>query len=119
MSITHKDIEATVLTILAVLVYATTHEGWNVWLIGDSRRWAAGAILLLGIGACGRGERTTGRVTTLLAILGIAAFLLAVIALWTAALTPLSLLVLDIVMLWAMSTLRHGLGTAGRPVATS
>ena len=33
---------------LSVLVFAATHEGWNVWLIGDSHRWAAGAILVLG-----------------------------------------------------------------------
>jgi hypothetical protein len=33
-----------------VLVFLATHEGWNVWLIGDSHRWAAGVISVLGIG---------------------------------------------------------------------
>ena len=38
----------TVLTALAMLAYLTTHEFWNVWLIGSSHRWAAGAISVLG-----------------------------------------------------------------------
>jgi len=29
--------------------YAATHEQWNVWLIGDSRRWTAGLLSVLGI----------------------------------------------------------------------
>ncbi len=43
-----KDVVATGLTILAVLAFLAAHEGWGVWLIGDSRRWAAAAITLLG-----------------------------------------------------------------------
>ena len=38
------------------LVYATTHEGWNVPLIGAGHRWAAGAIMLLGAFTCGLGS---------------------------------------------------------------
>jgi hypothetical protein len=43
--------------------------------------------------------------TKVLATLGVLA--LAVLAIATASLTPLSLLVVDIVVLWALSTLRH------------
>ena len=118
MKITHKDVEATALTTLAVLVYATTHEGWNVTLIGDSHRWAAGAILVLGMATCARGTMDSGIATKLLAVLGIAALALAVLALVTGSLTPLSLLVADIVVLWALSTLRHVWHTPARPIAT-
>ena len=38
-----------------MLVFAAPHQSWNVWLIGSSNRWAAGAILLLGIAACSLG----------------------------------------------------------------
>jgi hypothetical protein len=107
VTLTRKDVTATVLTILAVLVFLATHEGWAVWLIGDSHRWAAGAILLLGVGTCAQGSPTRDRLTKYLATLGIAAAVLGVLALATGSLTPLSLLVVDIVVLWALSTARH------------
>jgi hypothetical protein len=108
MTLTRKDLEATVLTALAVLTFAATHEGWNVWLIGGSHRWAAGAIVLLGAFTCGLGSPGKDAATKLLAVLGIAAGALAVLALVTGSLTVLSFLTLDIVLLWAASTLRHG-----------
>jgi hypothetical protein len=108
MGLTRKDLSATVLTALAVLVFAATHEGWNVWLIGGSHRWAAGAIALLGVFTCGLGSPGKDTATKVLAVLGIAAFVLAVLALVTGSLTPLSLLTLDIVLLWAASMIRHG-----------
>ena len=117
MTITHKDVEATALTILVVLVYAATHEGWGVVLIGDSHRWAAGAIMLLGMATCARGTMEKGMATKLLAVLGVAALALAVLALATGSLTPLSLLVADIVLLWALSTLRHVWHMPARPIA--
>ena len=101
-----KDLTATGLTGLAVLVYAATHEGWNVWLIGDNHRWAAAAILVLGILSCVQGEAEAME-TRLLPLLGTLALVLAIVALATGSLTPLSLLVLDIVVLWALSTVRH------------
>jgi hypothetical protein len=108
MALTRKDLQATVLTALAVLTFAATHEGWNVWLIGGSHRWAAGAIVLLGAFTCGLGSPGKDAATKLLAVLGIAAGALAVLALVTGSLTVLSFLTLDIVLLWAASTLRHG-----------
>ena len=45
MTLTRKDLGASLLTALSVGVFAATHEGWNVWLVGDSRRWAAGVIV--------------------------------------------------------------------------
>jgi hypothetical protein len=119
MTLTRKDLAATVFTALAVLVYAATHEGWGVPLVGDSHRWATGAIVLLGMLTCGQGTMTKGRTTAFLAALGVLAFVLAVIAFVTASLTPLSLLVADIVVLWAVATVRHGVQhPPARPVAT-
>jgi hypothetical protein len=79
----------------------------DVWLVGDSHRWAAGVILLVGVFACGLGAPGRGAATRLLATLGALALVLAVLALVTASLTLLSLLVVDIVVLWALSTLGH------------
>jgi hypothetical protein len=107
MTLTRKDAAATALTALVVLVFVATHQEWDVWLVGGSHRWAAGAILLLGAATCGQGSPSKGRASTFLATLGAAALVLAVLALATGSLTALSLLVVDIVLLWAVSTLRH------------
>lgn len=122
MTLTRKDVAATVLTVLVVLTYTATHETWAVPLVGGSHRWATGAILLLGILGCGQGDaRGVGRRTmTLFATLGGLALVLAALAFWTASLTPLSLLVAAIVLLWALATVRHVANTCrGRPVATA
>ena len=113
-ALSRKDVAATALTALAVATFFATHEGWNVWLVGGSHRWAAGVIVLLGVLTCGLGSPGRGAVTRLLATLGALALLLAVLALVTGSLTPLSLLVVDIVVLWAVSTLRH-FGHGSRP----
>jgi hypothetical protein len=118
MTLTRKDLLATLMSALVVLTYAATHEGWGVPLVGDSRRWATAAILLLGIGTCGMGSKVTGPTMTLFALLGSLAAALAGVSFWTASLTPLSLLVVDIVLLWALSTVRHAWHLPGRPVAT-
>jgi hypothetical protein len=109
MTLSRKDGAATLLTALVVLTFFATHQGWNVWLVGGSHRWAAGAILLLGMATCSLGspERERGRSAWLPSTLGVLALALAVLALATGSLTPLSFLVVDIVLLWAVSTWRH------------
>jgi hypothetical protein len=107
MTLTRKDVAATALTALAVLVFLATHAGWDVPLVGDSHRSAAGAIFLLGSLTCGLGSPGKDRATKLLMVLGVAALVLAVLAVATGSLTPLSLLVVDMVALWTVSTLRH------------
>ena len=113
---TRKDAMATALTILVVLVFLSAHEGWAVWLVGGSHRWAAGAISVLGIATCGLGSPGDGAATKLLATLGVVAFLLSLLALATGSLTVLSLLVVDVVVLWAASTLRHAGRLSRKPV---
>jgi len=114
MTLTRKDAAATALTALVVLVFAATHEGWGVPLIGDSHRWAAGAISLLGMTTCSLGSPAKGAGTKLLAALGMLALPLAVLALATGSLTWLSLLVVDIVLLWLLSTFRHARHAPGK-----
>ncbi|HEX6702784.1 MAG TPA: hypothetical protein VF101_18805 [Gaiellaceae bacterium] len=115
MTLTRKDAAATALTALAVLVFAATHEGWNVWLVGDSRRWAAGVIFVLGALTCGQGSPDRSFAAKLCAALGALALVLAVVAIATGSLTALSLLVTDIVVLWGVSTVRHIAGEPHQP----
>lgn len=121
MGVTRKDVTATLLTLLVVLVFLATYEGWSVPLVGDSQRWATGVIALLGMATCSLGSPSQGlakdTATKLLAALGITAVVLTVLALWTGSLVPLALLVTDIVVLWAVSTFRHVLHVPRRPVA--
>ena len=119
MTLTRKNAAATLLTTLAVLTFFATHEGWNVALVGDSHRWAAGAIMLLGVLTCGLGTPRKGALTLVLATLGTLALVLAVLALATGSLTPLSLLTVDIVVLWAVSTFRHARHAPPRNLAAS
>ena len=116
MTLTRKDAVATGLTGLAVLAYLATHEGWNVPLIGDSHRWAAAVILGLGIATCSVGAKRMN--SALFGVLGGTAFVFGVLALVTGSLTPLSLLVADMVVMWALTTFRHVHNPPGRPVAT-
>lgn len=113
MSLTRKDAAATLLTTVAVLVYAATHESWNVWLVGGSHRWAAGAITVLGAITCGLGSPGKDAVSRVLMVVGITAGVLAVIAIATGSLSVLSFLVLAIVVLWAASMARHATHRAG------
>ena len=116
MTLTRKDAAATGLIGLAVFVFLSTHEAWNVPLVGDSHRWAAAVILALGIGTCSVGARRVN--SALFGVLGGAAFVFGVLALVTDSLTPLSLLVADMVVMWALTTFRHAHAPPGRPLAT-
>ena len=107
MTLNRKDAAATALTVLAVAVFAATHEGWGVWLVGDSHRWAAAVIGVLGVAACSQGTPSKDTAAKLMSVIGAIAGALAVVAVASGSLTPLSLLVAAIVLLWAVSTWRH------------
>jgi hypothetical protein len=119
MSLTRKDAFATTLTALAVLAFVATHQGWNVWLIGGSHRWAAASIMLLGALTCGLGSPGEDTATKILAVLGMAAGVLALVSVVSGSLAALSLLTADVVLLWAASLARHAWqGRHGRtPIA--
>jgi hypothetical protein len=114
MTLTRKDAVATSLVGLAVLAFLATHEAWNVPLIGDSHRWAAAVIMVLGIGACSSGANRVK--STLFGVLGSAAFVLGALALVTGSLTPLSFLVADMVVMWAIATARHAHAPPGQTI---
>ena len=108
MTLTRKGVAGTTLVVLSVLAYLTTHEGWDVWLIGDSHRWATVVILALGVLAYAvdaRHDAFPG--IKRLTVIGATAMVLAALELATGSLTPLSLLVVLIVAGWAVTTLRH------------
>ena len=60
--------------------------------------------MAVGIGACAVGARRTASV--LFSVLGAATLVLGVLALITGSLTPLSLLVANMVVMWAIATVR-------------
>jgi hypothetical protein len=107
MGLTRKDAAATALTSLVVLVFVATYQSWGVPLVGDSHRWAAGAIVLLGAATCALGSPARMGSSNLPALLGTLALVLSVTAVATGSFTALSLLVADSVALWAVSTVRH------------
>lgn len=116
MTVKRKDAIATGLTALVVLTFFATHQGWNVWFVGDSHRWAAGVITTLGVVTCALGTPSRDYGMKLLMVLGVIAALLAVLAIWTGSLTPLSLLVVDIVLLWGAAKLGHVQHDLRRPI---
>jgi hypothetical protein len=111
-----RDIAATLIVALAVLVFFTTHQGWGVYLIGGSHRWAAGAITILGAAAFLLAIESMGTAVVPFATLGMAEAALASLAVLTGSLTPLSLLVAAIVVVWLAATARHAIGMTGRPI---
>ena len=106
MRLTAKDGVATLLTALAVLTLAATHESWNVWLVGSSHRWATAAIGVLGIATCSLGRRQEEGYR-LFAALGTVTLGLFVWAIVSGSLTALSLLVAANAVLWLGATARH------------
>lgn len=122
MALNRKDAAATALTTLAVLVYAASRQGWNVWLVGGSHRWAAGGIMLLGIATCSLGQageemaKRPSPTTTTLAVVGVLSLAFGVWAVATGSLTALSLLTAAFAVLWAGSTARHAWGPTRGPL---
>jgi hypothetical protein len=103
------------LAIAAVGVFFVTAAGWGVPLIGDSARWATVVVLLLGQAAgqlCAPGDDKGSTEQAALVVVG---YLLAVIALATASLIALALLVTTVVGLVAVSTVRHARDGSRQP----
>ena len=111
-----EDIAATVLMAGTVLGYAATHENWTVWLLGDSRRWTTALLTVIAAAMLVLVRRHIGGTATL--VLGSIAAVLAVIAFWTASLTPLSLLGVTIIVMWAVAVVRDAFVLPRRTVST-
>jgi tellurite resistance protein TehA-like permease len=119
MTLTRKDLGATVLAALVVLVYVANVQGW--WYLGDNR-WAAATMLAIGAISCPLGARVDEieqGVTTpiiLLGVLGVTALVLGIVAVATAAQWALAALAVVLIVLWAGTTMRH-LATPPRPLS--
>jgi hypothetical protein len=111
-----EEIAATLVMAATVLGYITTHEQWNVWLIGDSRRWTTGLLCVLAALMFALVARHIG--ATAIAVSAVVAVMLAWLAVWTASLTWLSLLALTIVLVWAAAVLRDLFAAPHAPMAT-
>jgi hypothetical protein len=119
MYLTRRDLVGTMVAALVVLVYVANVQGW--WYLG-SNRWAAVTMLAIGFAGCPLGARIEGEKLSstpivLLALLGVAALTLAVIAIVTATQWALLGLVIVVVALWAGTTLRHAVTPPPRPLA--
>lgn len=123
-----KDGLATLFTALAVLVFLAAYQSWDVALVGDSHRWAAAGVSILGIITCALGDqeskmssspRDWGAGVWALTGLGAAALVLAVLAIATGSFVLLVLLTANNVLLWLGSTLRHiARPSTSKPIAT-
>jgi hypothetical protein len=122
MHLTRNDASATVVTLLAVLVYAASASGTDVWLVGPSHRWAALAILLLGIRGCMYGSASQEPAsmdgpTKVLAAIGVGSLVAAAATIVTGSIVALDVLVACVVALWLGATARHA--TAHVPAGKS
>ncbi len=117
MALSRKDVAAGMLTLLVVLMFAAAYQGWNVPLVGDSYRWAAGAILVLGMVTCTLGSPSSSSASKALGGLGVLTLAFAIWALVTGSPLALSLLVVAVVALFILSTVRHAWHPPRRPVA--
>ena len=116
MALTGKDFGAALVAAVAVLVLVANLQGWGYL---ESNRWAAATLLGVGMVGCSLGSAFEGRQArgpiVLLSALGVAALVLAVLAVVTAAQWAVVALALVLVAPWLGSTVRHAL-TPHRPL---
>lgn len=111
-----RDVLVTLIVAVAVLAFFATHQAWDVYLIGGSHRWAAGAITILGAAAFLLAITSMRTAVVAFATLGIAEVALATLAIMTGSLTPLSLLLAAIVVVWLVTTARHAVTEYRHPI---
>lgn len=111
MALNRKDLAATTLIALMVACLIATTRGDSVPLIGSSHRWAAAAILLLGVAGCSLGSAAevarNRMLMTSFGVLGTATLAAGLWAVISGRLLAVQLLVAANVVLWAVSTTRH------------
>ncbi len=110
MRVSAKDLAGTVAAVLVALCYVANVQDW--WYLG-SNRWAAVTMVAIGGLACPAGARIEeaklSAPVVLLGLLGVAALVLAVVAIVSTAQWALLVLAIVVVALWAGTTLRHAL----------
>ena len=110
-TLTGRDLAGALVAALTVLVYMANVQDW--WYLG-STRWAAVTVFAIGaigcpLGARLEGEKPTSAPIVVLGALGIAALVVGILAIVTAAEWALAALTILVVVLWAGATLRHAM----------
>jgi hypothetical protein len=116
MTLTRKDLAASVIAALVLLVYVANAQSW--WYLGGNRAAAVTMALVGGLG-CPLGarageERQQTLAISLLRLLGLASLALAITAIAAAEQWALASLATLLIVLWAGTTLRHTLVPPGR-----
>lgn len=117
MRLTWRDGITTVLAALVVLVTLAATQGWD-WPLLGSERSAIGMLGVLGYAMCYAAGTPKaflsmkGGYRTLSSVLGAVALLIFVVGLIWPSETWLVLLAADILLLWAIATVRHGVRPA-------
>jgi uncharacterized membrane protein len=119
MPLTRKDLAASIVAALALLVYVANAQSW--WYLGGNRAAAVAMVVIGGVG-CPLGARRQQRkeqalAIRLLGLLGLASLALAIAAIVTAEQWALTGLVTALIALWAGTTLRHARAQSGRLAA--
>ena len=117
MFLTRRDLAATAVAVLAVLVYLANLAEQSYL---GSNRWAAVTMLAIGAVGCPVGARIVGEdpaspPIVLLGLLGAATLVVALLAVVTGAQWALLALTVLVVVLWAGTTLRHAVTPPPRP----
>ena len=112
MGLTSKDGFTTLLAGLTVLVLLAVTQAWG-WPLISNYRWGTAVLTVLGLAAgCGYAARTWSardQFIVLGSALGVAALVLAVGGLIVGSETWFVALGVDLLVLWAVSTLHHAL----------
>jgi hypothetical protein len=114
MRLTWKDTAATVLTAAIVALYVAFLVDANLPLVSGPRA-LAGVVLIAGLAACAIGGRSMtadtrhGWVVRISVVLGVVAFISALITMITGSEFVLAMVVGTTVALWLVTTLRHAL----------
>lgn len=110
--LTGKDLAGTVVATVVVLLYVANGHGW--WYLGNNR-WAAVTMVAVAAVGCPVGARIAGESMSgpiaLLGLLGVAALVLAVIAITSPEQWALLAFAAVVVALWAGTTLRHAVSS--------
>jgi hypothetical protein len=118
MALARRDLVATGVAAVVVLVYVANVQHWGYGYLG-SNRWAAVTMLAIGAVGCSVGARMQdgwAAPMVVLGVLGVTSLALAIVALITASQWALLALAIVEVALWLGATLRHAF-TPPRPVA--
>lgn len=113
-TLTRRDLAGTLVAALAVLVYVANVQEW-LYLGGN--RWAAVTMFAIGFVGCPlaariEAEGLTSAPIVVLGALGVAALVVGIVAIVTAAQWALATLTILVVVLWAGATLRHAMTRA-------